>query len=51
MLHRREGALYRPGLREQAAGFDGIRSPLRVLPKNALLRAAVLRSCGQASVS
>src|SRR6267143_304642 len=26
MLHRRESALYRPGLREQAAGFDGIRS-------------------------
>src|SRR5207249_11963922 len=33
MFHRRESALYRPGLREQAAGFDGIRSISRLCGK------------------
>src|SRR5205809_592765 len=34
MFHRRESALYRPGLREQAAGFDGIRSISRLCGKS-----------------
>src|SRR5205809_1116233 len=33
MFHRRESALYRPGLREQAAGFDSIRSISRLCGK------------------